>query len=250
MVEDLWVRYRTTLEKRPTLKRALARLGRRERQVRVVEALRGVSFSVSRGTAFGIVGANGAGKSTLLRTIAGILPPSEGRVTVRGRVSTLLALGVGFNKELTGRDNVLLGGMAAGLEAAEVRTRFDDIEAFADLGEFIDYPMRSYSSGMYGRLGFAVAAHLEPDVLLIDEALSTGDAAFREKCMDKMRELCGQDRTILLVSHGLGHVADLATECLWLDRGTIRGLGPPQEVIDAYTHFLKVRKRAAAYEDV
>jgi teichoic acid transport system ATP-binding protein len=249
-VDDLWVRYRAAVDRKPTLRRALIRLGRRERSVQTIDALKGISFEVPHGAVLGVIGPNGAGKSTLLRTIAGILPPSDGRVTVRGQVSTLLALGVGFNRELSGRDNVILGGMAAGFSRSEITQRLPDIEAFAELGEFIDYPMHTYSSGMYGRLGFAVAVHMEPDILLIDEALSTGDAAFKEKCLDKIGELVSQARTILLVSHGLKVVRDLATECLWLHQGVIRGRGDPEAVIDAYSQFSKVRRTAAAMEDV
>jgi teichoic acid transport system ATP-binding protein len=249
VVEDLWVRYRAAVDRKPTLRRALARLGRRERSVRTIDAVKGITLDVPSGTVLGIIGRNGAGKSTLLRTIAGILPPSEGRVTVRGQVSTLLALGVGFNRELSGRDNVILGGMAAGFARREITTRLPDIEAFAELGEFIDYPMHTYSSGMFGRLAFAVAVHMEPDILLIDEALSTGDAAFKEKCLDKISELVGQARTILLVSHGMRVVRDLATECLWLHKGEIRGRGDPESVIEQYSAFTKVRGTAAAMED-
>jgi teichoic acid transport system ATP-binding protein len=248
-VEDLWVRYRASIDAKPTLKRTLMRLGRRERTVRTVEALKGVSCIVPVGTVLGVVGRNGAGKTTLLRAMAGILPPSAGRVTVRGQISTLLALGVGFNRELSGRENVILGGMAAGLDRDEIQARFDDIAAFAELGEFIDYPMRAYSSGMYGRLAFAVAVHMDPDILLIDEALSTGDAAFKEKCLDKVRELCQQARTIVLVSHGLSVVRDFATACIWLHDGRIEAQGDPAEVIDAYRRFTKVRGTAVAMED-
>jgi ABC-type polysaccharide/polyol phosphate transport system ATPase subunit len=249
-VEDLSVRYRTTYERVPTLKSALMRLGRRQRGVRVVEALRQVTFDVPHGTVLGIIGANGAGKSTLLRAIAGILPPSEGRIEVRGRVSTLLALGVGFNKSLSGRENVVLGGLAAGMSLSEVEEHYDTITKFADLGDFIDLPMRTYSSGMYGRLAFAVAAFMDPDILLIDEALSTGDAAFRKRSFDKVCELCSQARTILLVSHGLGTLQELATECLWLHKGEIRARGLPADVIQDYTDFAEVAQSTVVLEDV
>jgi len=249
-VTDLSIRYRTTAEKVPTLKSALVRLGRRERAVRVVEALKGVSFEVPQGAVLGVIGANGAGKSTLLRTIAGILPPDSGRVEVRGKVTTLLALGVGFNGNLSGRENVVLGGMAAGLDRDDIAARYDEITAFADLGDFIDLPMKTYSSGMYGRLAFAVAVHLDPGILLIDEALSTGDAAFRKKSEGKMRELCAEARTILLVSHGLATVRQLATDCLWLHRGTVMGHGDPTATIRDYTRFVDVGEDAVALDSV
>src|SRR4051812_34184087 len=178
-VQDVSVTYRTSIERAPTLKSTLLRLGRRERVVHEIEAVRGVTFDVPHGTVLGIVGSNGAGKSTLVRTIAGILPPTSGRVEVHGRVSTLLALGVGFNRKLTGRENVILGGLAAGLSRERLMSKYEDIAAFAELEEFMDLPMRTYSSGMYGRLAFSVAVNMEPDILLIDEALSVGDARFK-----------------------------------------------------------------------
>jgi ABC-type polysaccharide/polyol phosphate transport system ATPase subunit len=232
------------------LSSALLRLGRRERAVRVVEALRGVSFDVSHGTVLGIIGANGAGKSTLLRVIAGILPPNEGRVEVRGRITTLLALGVGFNKSLSGRENVILGGLAAGMSLREVEEHYDAIADFADIKDFMDLPMRTYSSGMYGRLAFAVAAFMDPDILLIDEALSTGDAAFRKRSFQKMQELCAQAHTLLIVSHGLATVRELATDCIWLHQGQLRGHGDPETVIKEYTDFVNVAQSTITMEEV
>jgi teichoic acid transport system ATP-binding protein len=225
-------------------------LGRREKIVREIEAVRNVSFDVPHGEVLGIVGANGAGKSTLVRTIAGILPQSEGRVEIHGRVSTLLALGVGFNKKLSGRDNVVLGGLAAGLKRGQLAEKYDDIVAFAELEDFMDMPMRTYSSGMYGRLAFAVAVMMEPDILLIDEALSVGDAKFRRKCARKMRELCSEDRTVVLVSHALGTIQELADHAIWMDKGQMRMWDEPDAVVNAYTEFLEVGQDAVAMEDV
>ena len=241
-VEHLSVTYRTTVEKRPTLKRTLVRLGRRRRRVREIRAIRDVSFEVPHGAVLGVVGLNGAGKSTLMRTIAGILPPTQGRVEVHGRVSTLLALGVGFNKRLTGRENVILGGLAAGLTREQLEARYDEIAEFAELGDFMDMPMRTYSSGMYGRLAFSVAVHMEPDILLIDEALSVGDARFRRKSFAKMRELCAQARTILIVSHALQSVRDLCSDVIWMDKGKIAMWDTADAVIDAYARFLDVNE--------
>jgi ABC-type polysaccharide/polyol phosphate transport system ATPase subunit len=249
-VEDVSVTYRTSFERAPTLKSTMLRLGRRERVVREIEALKEVSFQIGHGTVLGIVGANGAGKSTLMRTVAGILPPTEGRVEVRGRVSTLLALGVGFNKDLSGRENVVLGGLAGGLSREQMAAKFDDIVAFAELGEFMDLPMRTYSSGMYGRLAFSVAVNMDPDILLIDEALSVGDARFRRKSFEKMRELCGQARTIVLVSHALGSISELCDQAIWMHLGEMRMWGEPDAVIDAYTQFLEVKNDAVTREDV
>jgi ABC-type polysaccharide/polyol phosphate transport system ATPase subunit len=249
-VEDVSVTYRTSFERAPTLKSTMLRLGRRERVVREIEALKDVSFQIGHGTVLGIVGANGAGKSTLMRTVAGILPPTEGRVEVRGRVSTLLALGVGFNKDLSGRENVVLGGLAGGLSREQMAAKFDDIVAFAELGEFMDLPMRTYSSGMYGRLAFSVAVNMDPDILLIDEALSVGDARFRRKSFEKMRELCGQARTIVIVSHALGSISELCDQAIWMHLGEMRMWGEPDAVIDAYTQFLEVKNDAVTREDV
>jgi teichoic acid transport system ATP-binding protein len=241
-VEDVSVTYRTSLERAPTLKSTLLRLGRRERVIREIQALRNVSFTVPHGKVLGVVGANGAGKSTLMRTVAGILPPTSGRVEVHGRVSTLLSLGVGFNRKLTGRQNVVLGGLAAGLTRAELAEKYDEIVDFAELEDFMDMPMRTYSSGMYGRLAFAVAVTMHPDILIIDEALSVGDARFRKKSFERMRQLCGEDRTILLVSHALGSIEKLCDEAIWLDKGRIQMWDEPHAVVEAYTDFLGVRE--------
>jgi teichoic acid transport system ATP-binding protein len=249
-VEDVAVTYRTSLERKPTLKSTLLRLGRRERVVREVEALKGVSFDVPHGQVLGIVGVNGAGKSTLMRTVAGILPPTSGRVEVHGRVSTLLALGVGFNRKLTGRENVILGGLAAGLTRDRLQAKYDEIAEFAELEDFMDMPMQTYSSGMYGRLAFSVAVNMDPDILLIDEALAVGDARFKRKSFDKMRELCGEDRTILLVSHALGSIEELCDSALWIHKGELRMWDDPDSVVEAYMRFLDVKEDAITMEDV
>jgi ABC-type polysaccharide/polyol phosphate transport system ATPase subunit len=250
-VQDVSVTYRTSMEKKPTLTETMKRLGRRERIVREIEALQGVSFDVEHGKVLGIVGANGAGKSTLVRTIAGILPPTSGRIEVDGRVSTLLALGVGFNRKLSGRENVVLGGLAAGLTRDHLANKYEDIVEFAELEEFMDMPMQTYSSGMYGRLGFSVAVNMDPDILLIDEALSVGDARFKRKSFEKMRELCTEDRTIVLVSHSMASIEELCDQAIWLHKGELRMEGEPDEVIDAYTTFLDVKKdTASTMEDV
>lgn len=253
-VENLSIQYRAVVDKGASLKSALLHLGRARkahRQVRVIEALKGVSLEIPHGSVLGLVGANGAGKSTMMRAMAGILAPSEGRITVQGRVSTLLALGVGFNGALTGRENVYLGGLAAGLPVDEIEHRFEEIAAFADLPDgFIDMPMRTYSSGMYGRLGFAVSIHMDPDILLIDEALSTGDAAFKEKSFAKMRELVEKARTIVIVSHALQTITELCTEAAWLHKGQLVQHGSPAEITTAYRNFLQVGETAVTMEDV
>jgi teichoic acid transport system ATP-binding protein len=249
-VEDLSITYRTTFERRPTLKQALVRFGRGQRAVKEVEALRNVSFEVYSRTAMGIIGANGAGKSTLMRAIAGILPPTSGSIEVWGRASTLLALGVGFNKSLSGRENIILGGLAAGLSKDEVEARAADVAEWTEIGDFIDMPMHTYSSGMSARVGFSVAVHMKPDILMIDEALSTGDAHFREKATAKMAELRESARAMFLVSHGLNSIKEMCTEAIWLDHGTLMMRGDPEEVVDAYIKFTKVKKKGSTVEDM
>ena len=208
-----------------------------------------MTFDVPHGKVMGVIGANGAGKSTLMRTVAGILAPSAGRIEVNGRVSTLLALGVGFNASLSGRENVTLGGLAAGLSRAQIKEKYDEITAFAELEEYMDMPMRTYSSGMYSRLAFAVAVHMDPDILIIDEALSAGDAHFKKKASDKMNELVSRARTMLVVSHALGTIKELCDEAIWLHKGKLIRCGEPDEIIAAYTKFLQVGEDAITLED-
>jgi teichoic acid transport system ATP-binding protein len=238
-VDNLHLYYRTKTEANPTLKAALIRKVKRQKvEQKVIKAVNDVSFAVPHGTVLGVVGHNGAGKSTLLRALSGILPPTQGRVEVHGRVSTLLALGVGFNQNLTGRENIILGGLAQGWSKDQIREKEHLIEEFADLDSLsegaIDRPMKTYSSGMYARVAFAVGVHMDPDILLVDEALSAGDARFKERATEKMLELCENARTIVLVSHGLETVRQMANHCLWMDHGTLKQAGDPDEVIDAY----------------
>lgn len=249
-VQNLHIKYRTTFERVPTFKNSIVRAGRREKAVREIHAVNDVSFDVRTGTALGIIGANGAGKSTLMRAMAGILPPTEGKIEVWGRASTLLALGIGFNGMLSGRENVILGGLASGLSRREVEERADEVADFADLGEFIDAPMRTYSSGMFSRLAFSVAVHMKPDILMIDEALSAGDAAFRAKAGVKMQELLDNARAMFLVSHGLGSVVEMCTDAIWLHKGKLMMRGEPQAVVDAYTEFVHVGQTAATMEEL
>lgn len=250
-VRDVSIEYRTNVEKVPTLKTRLRSLGRRSRQVRHVRAVNGVSFDVPRGQVLGIVGGNGAGKSTMLRAMAGILPPSTGQIVVRGE-TRLLALGLGFNKKLSGRENVLLGGLASGLSPSQIDNKFEEIVDLADVGDFIDFPVNTYSSGMFSRLAFAVAVNMDPDILLIDEALSAGDAAFKERATQKMEELRERASTIVLVSHALGSINEIAGECIWMHQGKVMARGEPTDVTSEYTQFAKVKKQrsAAVLEDL
>jgi ABC-type polysaccharide/polyol phosphate transport system ATPase subunit len=198
------------------------------------EALGGVSFDVAAGRTFGIIGRNGSGKSTMLKLIAGIGKPTSGTVLVNGRVSALIELGAGFHPEISGRENVFINGMMLGLTKREIAKRFDEIVSFAELDGFIDAPVKTYSSGMYVRLGFAVAINVDPDVLLVDEVLAVGDEAFTHKCLDKFADFKRRGRTVLLVTHSLDLVRRFCDDALWLDRGISRAIGDPQQVIDAY----------------
>ncbi|MGD9904134.1 MAG: ABC transporter ATP-binding protein [Vicinamibacterales bacterium] len=198
------------------------------------EALRGVSFSVPKGCTYGVIGRNGSGKSTLLKCVAGITRPTTGAIAVDGRISALIELGAGFHPEISGRENVFINGIMLGLSKREIQRRFDEIVEFAELKEFIDAPVKTYSSGMYMRLGFAVAIHVDPDVLLVDEVLAVGDQGFTVKCLDKFAEFRRRNRTILLVTHSLDLVEKFCDQALWLDRGRTHGEGDPKRVVTAY----------------
>jgi lipopolysaccharide transport system ATP-binding protein len=197
-------------------------------------ALNKVSFEVRRGETVGIVGRNGSGKSTLLQLICGTLSPSEGEVQAHGRIAALLELGAGFNAEFTGRENVYLNGSMLGLTRAELEARFEEIEAFADIGEFIDHPVKSYSSGMYVRLAFSVAIHVMPDILIIDEALSVGDEAFQRKCFARIDAIRERGATVLFVSHSAGSVIELCDRALLLDHGELLAQGSPKRIVSSY----------------
>lgn len=242
LVEDVSVRFRPYVDRKPTLRRSLASL--RAREVQEVVALDKVSFRVEKGEAFGVIGHNGAGKSTLLRVMARTLRPDEGRVVVNGRASTLLQLGVGFNAELSGGRNIYLGGLAAGLRRKEIDDLYDDIVAYAELEEAIDRPVKTYSSGMFSRLAFAVSIHLDPDIILLDEVLAVGDNRFREKSMQSMYELLDKSGTIVFVSHVLPQVAEFCERVLWLDQGQVRMIGPADEVVGEYKSSLASSKAA------
>jgi ABC-type polysaccharide/polyol phosphate transport system ATPase subunit len=247
-VRNLGLTYTTAIDRRPTLKARLKSLG--GKQTRTIRALDDVNLDIEYGQVLGVIGTNGAGKSSLMRVIAGILPPSQGRVEVYGSVSTLLALGVGFNPAMSGRDNVLLGGLAAGMSRDEIEQHFDEIADFSELGEAIDSPMRSYSSGMYARLAFSVAATVRPDILIVDEALSTGDAKFKEKSLNRIKELRSEDRALILVSHAMRTLRETCNDIVWLHKGKLVQRGEPNTVIDAYQEFLHLGKSAVVDEDL
>ena len=201
-------------------------------------ALDGVTFEIPRGTTFGVIGENGSGKSTLLKLLAGITKPTRGALRVDGRISALIELGAGFHPEISGRENVAINGIMLGLTRRQVEERFDEIVDFAELREFIDAPVKTYSSGMYMRLGFSVAIHVDPDVLLIDEVLAVGDEAFTRKCLDKIGEFRRRGKTILLVTHSLGLVEKMCDQAMWLRHGRKADIGDPKRVVDAYLTYV------------
>src|SRR6266851_8230265 len=246
--EHLEKRYRLRTGRAPTLKELVLR---QIPPAEVVYALKDVSFSVDGGQCFGVVGANGSGKSTLLKLIAGIAKPTTGTIDVEGRVSALLELGAGFHPDFTGRENAYLNGSLLGLSRRQTEAAMPKIESFAQLGRFFDAPIKTYSSGMAARLGFAVAVHVDPDVLLVDEVLAVGDEYFQHKCYAKIAEFRGAGKTIVLVSHDIGLIQRLCERALWLERGVAKAQGPTREVIAAYHREVgerEQRERAARGE--
>ncbi|MBI5189388.1 MAG: ATP-binding cassette domain-containing protein [Nitrospirae bacterium] len=210
--------------------------GRRRREGEAADlwALRDVSFEVGEGEVIGVIGRNGAGKSTLLKILSRITDPTSGVARIRGRVASLLEVGTGFHPELTGRENIFLNGAILGMTKAEIKARFDDIVAFAEIDRFLDTPVKRYSSGMYVRLAFAVAAHLEPEVLIVDEVLAVGDASFQKKCLGKMKDVSSGGRTVLFVSHNMSAVQSLCGQAIWLDKGEVRFKGEASLAVSAY----------------
>ena len=215
-----------------------------------VWALKDVSFEVQKGEVIGIIGRNGAGKSTLLKVLSRITEPSTGRVTIRGRVASLLEVGTGFHPELTGRENIYLNGTILGMARAEIKKKFDEIVEFAEIDKYLDTPVKRYSSGMYVRLAFAVAAHLEPEILVVDEVLAVGDAQFQEKCLGKMGAVAHEGRTVLFVSHNMAAINMLCQKAILLDKGQIQYLGTVESAIKQYLDFSLAKGRIAVlYEN-
>ncbi len=221
----------------------------RQQRHRAFEALNGVSFELAPGESLGLIGENGAGKSTLLKILSGVTAPSRGQVAVRGRVASLLELGMGFHPELTGRQNIRLNAAMMGFSESEVREKIPEIIDFAELAEFIDRPVKTYSSGMSMRLGFAIAVQVEPYVLIIDEALSVGDGYFQKKCMDRIRALLDRGCTFLFCSHAMYYVSTFCRRALWLRGGRMEALGPVEQVIHHYEAFLSAKARQLPHEE-
>ena len=228
-VEDVWKYFRLYHDKNQYLKTTVLQ-GRRARYEEFW-ALKGVSFNIPHGSTFGIIGSNGSGKSTLLKCLAGILTPDKGKITSDGRVIALLELGAGFHPDLSGRENIYLNGAILGMTNAEITRRLDDIVEFSGLGQFIDTPVKNYSSGMTVRLGFAIATSVDPEILIIDEVLAVGDASFQQRCFERIESFRQDGRTIILVSHGLAHVTQLCDQVAWIEKGELKAVGPSLEVV-------------------
>lgn len=235
-VKDLKIRYKSV--QAYSIKKSLLRL--KGVEAKAFEAVRGISFEVKQGEILGITGKNGSGKSTLLRALAHIFSADEGSIDLHGHSVSLLAIGVGFKNEMTGRENIMLSGMLLGFSEKEVQERMDDIIEFAGLGEFIDMPVRTYSSGMYSKLAFSITAILETDIMLIDEVLSVGDEKFKKKSYEKMKSLISQrNRTVVIVSHNLKTLEELYDRVMWMHEGKIVKIGEPVEVLNEYREFMK-----------
>jgi ABC-2 type transport system ATP-binding protein/lipopolysaccharide transport system ATP-binding protein len=242
-VEDLSKTFKLHHERRNSAKERFVR--GKPRHDGLFVALDDLTFEIERGTTFGLIGHNGSGKSTLLKILAGVYRPSKGAVMVDGRVSALLELGAGFHGELTGRENIFLNGAILGMTRRQIAAALDEIIEFAGIGEFIDSPVKIYSSGMYVRLGFAIAVTLEPEILIVDEIIAVGDEEFQRKCFDYLFELRRQGTTIVLVTHSMGLAADLCDQAVWLDHGEMRSIGPVREVIDDYLANVNEREAEA-----
>ena len=235
-VRDLVISYRNL--KKTSLKQSLFRL-RRQKADNFV-AVRGISFSVKEGEILGIIGKNGSGKSTTLNALAGIFSPDSGEIDLKGHSISLLSIGVGFQKEMTGRENIMLSGMLLGFSKEEVKAKEQKIIKFAELGEFIDMPVRTYSSGMYSKLAFSITAILETDIMLIDEVLSVGDQKFKKKSYKKMTKLISDEhRTVVIVSHNISTLQELCDTVMWMHDGEIRRIGEPESVLNEYVDFME-----------
>jgi ABC-type polysaccharide/polyol phosphate transport system ATPase subunit len=236
--ENVVQRFRVIRERPDTLREAFIRVFRHRSQVRDFEALKGVTFDVAEGEVVGIIGRNGSGKSTTLKIIAGVYAPTAGAVAVSGKVAALIELGAGFHGDLTGRENIVINGLLLGLSRREIQAREDKIVDFAELGDFIDSPVKQYSSGMYMRLGFAIATEVDPDILLIDEILAVGDAAFQQKCLARIEDFQARGKTIVLVSHDMDAVCRHCQRVLLLDDGLLLANGQPDQVVARYQELL------------
>jgi ABC-type polysaccharide/polyol phosphate transport system ATPase subunit len=245
--EDVVQRFRVIKERNDTLREAFAKITMRRTSYHEFEAVKHVSFQISKGEVVGIIGRNGSGKSTILKLVAGVYAPTSGLVEVHGSIAPLIELGAGFHHELTGRENILLNGLLLGLTKRQVQEREAKIIDFAELGEFIDTPIKQYSSGMYMRLAFSVATEVDPEVLIVDEILSVGDGGFREKCLDRIRQFRDSGKTILMVSHDMDIMSSFCSRLLLVHQGRLIEDGEPSSVVRTYQELLTSRQAAMAY---
>ncbi len=245
--EDVVQRFRVIQERHDTLREAFAKIRRGRTTYHEFEAVKHVSFRISKGEVVGIIGRNGSGKSTILKLVAGVYTPTSGRVEVHGSIAPLIELGAGFHHELTGRENILLNGLLLGLSKRQVQEREAKMIEFAELGEFIDTPIKQYSSGMYMRLAFSVATEVDPDILIVDEILSVGDGGFREKCLDRIRQFRDSGKTILMVSHDMNIMSNFCSRLLLVHQGKLVEDGEPSGVVRSYQELLTSRQAAMAY---
>lgn len=238
-VTDATVRFNMATERIDNLKEYFVKLVKRELMFKEFFALKGVSFEVKKGESWGIIGTNGSGKSTLLKMICGILKPYTGTVEINGSIAPLIELGAGFDPDLTARENIFLNGAVLGYDEAFMQEHYDSIVDFAELKDYMDMPIKNYSSGMAARLGFAIATMVKPDILICDEVLSVGDYAFQQKCSQRMNEMRDGGTTVLFVSHSIDSVKEICDHALWLNRGEVMAMGPSEEVAAKYMDFLK-----------
>lgn len=235
-VSNLWKKYRIYHDKAYSLKDKILFLHRNKYEVRWI--LKDVSFDIKRGESVGIIGRNGSGKSTLLKLITKIIYPDKGEILVNGRIASLLELGAGFHPDMSGRDNIYINASILGLSKKEIDKRYDEIVKFSELEEYIDNPVRTYSSGMYVRLAFSVAIHVSADILIIDEVLAVGDLAFQEKCLNKIKEIQNNGATIIIVSHSLRQIEDFCSKSIWVNNGSIKMIGKCREVHEEYRKYM------------
>lgn len=238
-VDHVTIRFNLSSQKVDNLKEYLVKLMKRELMFQEFLAVKDVSFQVCKGEAWGLIGSNGSGKSTMLKAISGIMKPYQGKITVNGTVAPLIELGAGFDSECTARENIYLNGCVLGYSEKFIREHFDEIVEFAEIGQFLDSPIKNYSSGMKARLGFSVATMVKPDILIVDEVLAVGDYKFQQKCMKRMQELLAGGTTLLFVSHNTNQVRNLCDHAVWLDHGVARMAGEVDPVCDAYMEEMR-----------
>jgi ABC-type polysaccharide/polyol phosphate transport system ATPase subunit len=241
-VQDIGMKFNLSPQKIDNLKEYIIKLLKRELHYQEFWAISDISFEVQKGDKLGVIGLNGAGKTTLLRLIAGVMKPTEGNIQINGKIVPLFALGAGFNPDYTGRENIFLKGALLGYKKRFLQERYDEIVEFSELDDFIDVPLKNYSSGMKSRLAFSIASMVEPDILILDEVFAVGDAKFRQKSQERMQSFLNKDTTVLYVSHSLGQVKRICNKAIWLEKGKLITQGPVDEVCEAYEKFVQLKE--------